>query len=132
MIEPHVRGDPESPLRWTSKSVRNITDFLQEKGYIVSYKTVASILHDLEYSLQGNRKTKEGKNHPDRDEQFKFINKYNLLASNNLIPKTVINFCFYKFIYILFVFTKRCLSGLAKKNYLLSCFSCRQHGLFGK
>lgn len=76
MIEPHTRGDPESPLRWTSKSVRNITDFLHEKGYIVSHKTVASILHDLEYSLQGNRKTKEGKNHPDRDSQFKFINKF--------------------------------------------------------
>lgn len=76
MIEPHTRGDPESPLRWTSKSVRNITDFLQEKGYSVSHKTVASILHDLEYSLQGNRKTKEGKDHPDRDDQFKFINKF--------------------------------------------------------
>ncbi len=76
MIEPDTRGDPESPLRWTSKSVRNITDFLQEKGYAVSHNTVASILHDLEYSLQGNRKTKEGNNHPDRDSQFKFINEF--------------------------------------------------------
>lgn len=75
LIEPDTRGDPESPLRWTCKSVRNIADFLQEKGYSISYKTVSSILHDLEYSLQGNKKTKEGKNHPDRDSQFKHINK---------------------------------------------------------
>lgn len=75
LIEPDTRGDPESPLRWTIKSVRNIADFLKDKGYEISYKTVASILHDLEYSLQGNRKTKEGKNHPDRDSQFKYINK---------------------------------------------------------
>jgi transposase len=75
LIEPDTRGDPESPLRWTCKSVRNISDFLREHGYDVSPKTVATILHDLEYSLQGNRKTKEGKNHPDRDAQFKYINK---------------------------------------------------------
>jgi len=75
LIEPDTRGDPESPLRWTCKSVRNISDFLEEKGYLVSHRTVASILNDLEYSLQGNRKTKEGKDHPDRDEQFKHINK---------------------------------------------------------
>jgi transposase len=75
LIEPDTRGDPESPLRWTCKSVRNISDFLREHGYDVSSKTVATILHDLEYSLQGNRKNKEGKNHPDRDTQFKYINK---------------------------------------------------------
>src|SRR3990167_1088722 len=75
LIEPDTRGDPESTLRWTCKSVRNISDFLKEKGCLVSHRTVASILHDLEYSLQGNRKTKEGKNHPDRDGQFKYINK---------------------------------------------------------
>jgi transposase len=75
IIEPDTRGDPESPLRWTCKSVRNIADLLKEEGYNVSHQTVASILHDLEYSLQGNRKTKEGKSHPDRDAQFKYINK---------------------------------------------------------
>lgn len=75
LIEPDTKGDPESPLRWTCKSVRNISDFLREYGYDVSPKTVATILHDLEYSLQGNRKNKEGKNHPDRDAQFKYINK---------------------------------------------------------
>ena len=57
MIEPHTRGDPESPLRWTSKSVRNITDFLQEKGYVVSHKTVASILHDLDNCNQNKKRT---------------------------------------------------------------------------
>jgi len=75
LIEPDTRGDPESPLRWTLKSVRNIADFLQSEGYEISHQTVASILHSLEYSLQGNRKTKEGNNHPDRDSQFKHINK---------------------------------------------------------
>lgn len=75
IIEPDTRGDPESPLRWTCKSVRNISDFLEEKGYPVSRQSVARILHDMEYSLQGNRKTKEGKDHPDRDKQFRFINR---------------------------------------------------------
>lgn len=75
LIEPDTRGDPESPLRWTCKSVRNIADFLHRKGYEISHNTVASILRDLEYSLQGNKKTKEGKDHPDRDAQFKHINK---------------------------------------------------------
>lgn len=83
-IEPEVRGDPESPLRWTCKSVRNISDLLKEQGLDVSHQTVASILHDLEFSLQGNKKTKEGKNHPDRDEQFRLINSTvkSFIASN--------------------------------------------------
>lgn len=75
IIEPDTRGDPETPLRWTCKSVRNITDLLKEEGCDVSHQTVSSILHELEYSLQGNKKTKEGDSHPDRDAQFKFINK---------------------------------------------------------
>jgi len=75
LIEPDVIGDPESPLRWTTKSVRNISDFLLKEGCEVSHQTVASILYELEFSLQGNRKTQEGKNHPDRDAQFKHINK---------------------------------------------------------
>ena len=85
LIEPDTRGDPESPLRWTCKSVRNIADFLQEQGYEISPKTAATILHDLEYSLQGNKKTKEGKNHPDRDSQFKYINK---MVKNFLLLKS--------------------------------------------
>ena len=75
LIEPETRGDPESPLRWTCKSVRNISDFLRDKGYSASRQSVARILHEMEYSLQGNRKTKEGKDHPDRDKQFRFISK---------------------------------------------------------
>jgi hypothetical protein len=75
LVEPGARGDPESPLRWTCKSVRNISDLLKGEGYDVSRQTIANILHELEFSLQGNRKTKEGKDHPDRDQQFRFINK---------------------------------------------------------
>lgn len=75
IIEPDTRGDPESPLRWTCKSVRNISDFLQKEGYPASRQSVARILREMEYSLQGNRKTKEGKDHPDRDKQFRFINR---------------------------------------------------------
>lgn len=75
IVEPDTRGDPESPLRWTCKSVRNISDFLQEEGYPASRQSVARILREMEYSLQGNRKTKEGKDHPDRDKQFRFISR---------------------------------------------------------
>ncbi len=75
IIEPDSRGDPESPLRWTCKSVRNIADFLADEGYDVSHTSVASILHEMEYSLQANRKTKEGEDHPDRDQQFRFISR---------------------------------------------------------
>ena len=55
--------------------MRNISDFLRDKGYSASRQSVARILHEMEYSLQGNRKTKEGKDHPDRDKQFRFISK---------------------------------------------------------
>ena len=76
IIDPTTRGDPESPLRWTCKSVRKLTDNLVENGFSVGRQTVANILHELDYSLQANRKTSEGKaDHPDRDEQFIFINK---------------------------------------------------------
>ena len=76
LIEPTTRGDPESPLRWTCKSVRKLTDDLSEEGFEVGRQTVASLLHDLDYSLQANRKTSEGKaDHPDRDAQFHYINK---------------------------------------------------------
>ena len=75
LIDPSVRGDPESPLRWTCKSVRSLEKELRKLGYKISYPCIASILKDLEYSLQANRKTSEGKAHPDRDQQFLFINK---------------------------------------------------------
>ncbi|NOT79880.1 MAG: ISAzo13 family transposase [Bacteriovoracaceae bacterium] len=75
IIEPETRGDPENPLRWTCKSVRNISDALKKEKLDVCHQTVASILHDLEYSLQGNKKTKEGADKPDRNKQFLYINK---------------------------------------------------------
>jgi transposase len=76
IIDEVTRGDPESPLRWTCKSVRNVEKSLVETGYSVSYRTVARILNEQEYSLQANRKTSEGmKDHPDRDQQFRYINE---------------------------------------------------------
>ena len=75
LIESSLRGDPESPLRWTCKNVRSLERELNQKGYKISYPSVATILKELEYSLQASRKTAEGKSHPDRDGQFLFINK---------------------------------------------------------
>ena len=76
LIEPGTRGDPESPLRWTCKSLSKLTEELDAKGFELSRPTVASILHDLDYSLQANRKTSEGKaDHPGRDAQFRYINR---------------------------------------------------------
>ena len=75
LVEPLSRGDPESPLRWTSKSVRNLADELILKGYHLSFRTICDLLADLDYSLQSNKKTKEGMNHPDRNKQFNFINR---------------------------------------------------------
>jgi len=74
LVEPLTRGDPESPLRWTCKSVRLLADELGQQGIRVGRQTVARQLHALGYSLQGNRKTVEGKQHPDRNAQFEHIN----------------------------------------------------------
>lgn len=75
IIEPDIRGDPESPLRWSSKSFRKISKALKAKGYSVSRQSVGRILDKMEFSLQANSKTNQGKDHPDRDAQFCFINK---------------------------------------------------------
>lgn len=75
LVEPTERGDPESPLRWTSKSVRHLAEELKRMGHQTSHRMVAEMLHDLGYSLQGNRKTLEGSSHPDRDAQFEHINR---------------------------------------------------------
>jgi hypothetical protein len=75
LVEPDARGDPESPLRWTVKSLRQLTAALRERGHDVSRRIVSDILHGLNYSLQGNKKALEGKDHPDRDKQFQHINK---------------------------------------------------------
>jgi Rhodopirellula transposase DDE domain len=73
LLETTTRGDPQCPLRWTCKSTRNLAEELGRQGHVVSHKTVATLLHDLDYSLQANRKTKEGKDHPDRNAQFEHI-----------------------------------------------------------
>jgi hypothetical protein len=75
LVEPVTRGDPESPLRWTSKSTRHLAEALNAQGYEVSHTLVAGLLHDLDYSLQANRKTLEGASHPDRHAQFEHINE---------------------------------------------------------
>lgn len=74
LVEDSTRGDPMSPLRWTSKSTVKLTQELREMGHQVGDRTVASLLHELDYSLQANAKTREGKGHPDRDAQFNHIN----------------------------------------------------------
>lgn len=75
LVEPSTRGDPQSPLLWTCKSTRNLADELVRQDHRISYRTVARLLHDMDYSLQANRKTREGSSHPDRDAQFEYINK---------------------------------------------------------
>lgn len=74
-VESSTRGDPESPLLWSSKSTRKITDALNRERKRISHVSVAKVLQDMGYSLQANRKIQEGGNHPDRDNQFNFINE---------------------------------------------------------
>ena len=74
LVEPTTRGDPASPLRWTCKSVRRLAQALQAQGHEVSRTLVGELLNAAGYSLQANRKTKEGDSHPDRDAQFARIN----------------------------------------------------------
>jgi len=75
LVEPLTRGDPESPLRWTCKSVRKLSDELNRMGHKTSHNLVAKLLHEMDYSLQANRKTVEGASHPDRNAQFEYINE---------------------------------------------------------
>ena len=74
LVAPETRGDPCSPLRWTSKSAAKLAVALAERGYEVSDRTVLRLLKRLGYSLQANQKTREGSDHPDRDAQFRHIN----------------------------------------------------------
>jgi hypothetical protein len=74
LVEPSSRGDPQSPLRWTCKSLRRLAQELQAQGHRVSHTLVGELLDDMGFSLQGNRKTREGDSHPDRDAQFQHIN----------------------------------------------------------
>jgi hypothetical protein len=74
LIEDAIRGDPESPLRWVSRSQRTLAEALRRHGFEVSQKLVGLLLRDLEYSCQANRKTREGSSPPDRNAQFAYIN----------------------------------------------------------
>jgi len=74
LVEPLSRGDPESPLRWTSKSTRALAEEMKNRNQSLSHEKVAQLLRSMNYSLQGNRKTLEGNDHPDRDAQFQHIN----------------------------------------------------------
>jgi transposase len=75
LLEPATRGDPETPLRWTCKSTTKLAEELTARGHPVSQRTVCDLLDELGYSLQANRKTKEGSSHPDRDQQFVHISE---------------------------------------------------------
>ena len=75
LVDPVTRGDPESPLRWTSKSTEKLAQELNKNGHRASDRLVSRILKKLGYSLQANKKTKEGSHHPDRDAQFQYINE---------------------------------------------------------
>jgi len=74
LVEPTTSGDPMAPLRWTSKSVRHLAAELAAQGHQASYRLVATLLQEAGYSLQANRKTREGPSHPDRDAQFHYLN----------------------------------------------------------
>ena len=74
LIEDAIRGDPEVPLRWVSRSQRNIAEALRRQGFQVSQKLVGRLLREQQYSCQANRKTREGSHHPDRNAQFEHIN----------------------------------------------------------
>lgn len=75
LIDADTFGNPENPLRWTTKSLRNLTDELKKQGFVLCYNVVRDLLIDLEYSLQLNKKCLQlGEPHPDRDKQFKYIN----------------------------------------------------------
>lgn len=75
LVEPASRGDPESDLRWTIKSVRRLAEELRKKGHVVGRQLVGELLHAQGFSLQANRKVREGRNHPDRNAQFEFIHR---------------------------------------------------------
>jgi hypothetical protein len=75
LIDPVTRGDPECPLRWTCKSLRNLADELKNMGHATSHRMVGELLHEMDYSLQANQKTIEGASHPDRNAQFEYIHQ---------------------------------------------------------
>jgi Rhodopirellula transposase DDE domain len=74
LVEPETRGDPQSPLLWTCKSLRKLSQSLRDMGHTIGRTLVGELLHKLDYRLQANRKTREGSHNPDRDAQFRYIN----------------------------------------------------------
>ena len=86
LVEPATRGDPMSPLRWTCKSTTQLAAALVGQGRTIGERTVASMLHEMGYSLQGNLKTREGTSHPDRDEQFRHIARQTKLFQRRTAP----------------------------------------------
>jgi hypothetical protein len=74
LVDLVTRGDPQSPLRWTCKSTRQLARTLTARGYAVSYRGVGELLRKRGYSLQANAKTREGSSHPDRNAQFEYLN----------------------------------------------------------
>jgi len=91
LIEDAIRGDPEAPLRWVSRSQRNIAETLRRQGFQVSQKLIGQLLREQPYSCQANCKTREGSHHPDRNAQFEHINttvKAAIAAGNQRFPST--------------------------------------------
>jgi hypothetical protein len=86
LVDPLTRGDPQSPLRWTCKSTRQLARTLTGRGHAVSYRVVAELLRELGYSLQANAKTLEGSSHPDRNAQFEYLNTQVQTYLNNRWP----------------------------------------------
>jgi hypothetical protein len=86
LVEPSTRGDPESPLRWTCKSLRKLAADLAEQGHRLSLQSVGNLLRRLDYRLQANQKTQEGAAHPDRDAQFSYINERTKAAQERTEP----------------------------------------------
>jgi hypothetical protein len=86
LVEPTAKGDPMSPLRWTTKSTRRLSASLNEQGFVVSHMQVCRLLHKLEYQLSANRKSLEGGTNPDRNTQFEFINEQSAMFLKQHCP----------------------------------------------
>jgi len=86
LVSPTTRGDPMSPLRWTCKSLRHLEEELQNIGHKISYRVIGELLKEMDYSLQGTRKTLEGTEHPDRNAQFEHINTESIRFLNECQP----------------------------------------------
>ncbi len=86
VVEPSIAGDPQSPILWVSRSLRHLEEEMIGSGYTISYAKIGNILHDMGFNLKGNKKTREGKSHPDRNEQFRHINSTAIEFMDNTDP----------------------------------------------